>query len=354
MADEMMEEKTPDPVPPTDEGGTNANRTPTQKIFDKYRNEDLTIAKQTAEGVVDVACLAYEQGKTSTQIQVCRIQDVQLVRNEYRSIQNVISSSLGAYSTAVNTKLEEYLKKEKSLTEKLTASLTALKEVKSKLGEVNQLACKLEKACTDSCNSNQLKELNRLDQIEVTIVEGGKEKKKKVKGTERFKFELKGIASEVQNCYDHADNIFEYGIKYAGIQASMNVESLKEAIARLTKDAEGLVTNVADSSNSLDEKLLKQQETLHTEIGDLTESLADSRSGSAAQKALLKLDVDLGKIADEADCENAELTDQWEDCLIKLCEGALSTFKRSSSCPTADDSGTTTNIFNPLDAPQDC
>ncbi|MEL6355708.1 MAG: hypothetical protein AAFQ37_02130, partial [Bacteroidota bacterium] len=104
-----------------------------------------------------------------------------------------------------------YLEKNTALSAKLDVALQAIKAVKDQMWIVREAVCKLDAAREDSCNAEQLVALNQLPS------DG------EVSGLERFNSETDAIRDRAFGLYIESNELFEKGIKLAGIQAAMNI-----------------------------------------------------------------------------------------------------------------------------------
>ncbi|MEO0734611.1 MAG: hypothetical protein AAFZ52_17375 [Bacteroidota bacterium] len=336
MANDMNqpdpEEPGTDPTPPT------ADETaPTKAVnkFNDYLNDPLKGQLDQAKGAVTVGCLAYEDGKSGTNIQVCRLEDAQKVRAEYRGIQNCVSTSLAAHAAGVSTAVASHVTTATALDTQLTTSLNAIKAAKNQLVVVRGLIGKLENALKDSCNAD---ERNAINQHLPTVDGKG--------GLERFNFEVGEISTTTKDLCERVDSVFDVSVKYAGVQASVNVACLTDAVAKLKTDADALVTNVADNGTQLDAKVVTHQTALDGEITSLGGALFMRQHNERHHAALVDLEATLTTIVGQ-DCANFDEAGGLER-IEAICTETVTTFKTSSPCPEEDNG---TNKFNVQDQP---
>jgi hypothetical protein len=303
--------------------------------FNDYLESPLETELGQAEGAVTVGCLAYEDSKSGSNIQVCRLEDALKVRAEYRGIQNCISTTLAAHSEGVSGNVAEYVVSETAIGGKLTTALEAIKAAKSQMAKVRGLVCKLEDAQKDSCNSEQCKAIDK-----------GLPKSNGEKGLKRFNVEVSAIAEKTKELCVRTDGIFDVGVKYAGIQASINVACLTDAVALLKTDADNLVTDVADNGSALDDKITTHQEALDGEITGLGAALRGRQSGERFHATLTDLKAQLTEFSEE-DCAVFDEANGKER-IEEICTTAVTTFKTTSPC--GDGQGGN-NKFNTQDNP---
>lgn len=340
----MAKDINEDPKDPVGAGEDTSNTDPadppslcTKKITD-YQNEPLADDRESAAGAATVACLGYEENQSSVRLRLCRLEDARAVRGEYRAIRNCISTTMAAHAAGVSANVAVYEAKGGELTKNLDAALKALKAVKSQVALVNTLACKLETACNDSCTAEERKIID------------------KALGKDRFKRDANEIIKKVKGEKDenglivtkglshHTDDLFDMGVKYAGIQASANVISLKPMAATLLETADGLATNVTEQMTSLDATLTTHQTELDAEVTGLSESLYERHTSDVSSASLEALNVELDEFAD-GKCEDLDY-EASITTLIENCTAVVSTFDVAAGCPPGGED----NKFNTQDA----
>lgn len=335
MAKKMYAEPT-DPEDPGQEMPDNEETPLTlcQKWFNDYLEKPLEQDIKVAEGAAKVGCLGYDEGKISTQLRVCRLEDARKVRGEYLGIKNCISTTLSGHAAGVVANVTLYAEKEKALAEKLNKVLESVKAVKVGMAAVHGLSCKLETARKDSCNSEQCKAIDK----GLPAVEG-------IGGLERFNSSIDEYRETISTLNGNADSLFEMSIKYAGIQASTNVATITPMAEKLKTDAEGLATDVTDQCTGLDKKIGEQGTALADEITGLSSALYTRHGTSMAHDFLTALKGELESVVDQqcADLDYATAKDE----LTQYCEAAITTFDTTSGC---DEEGGG-NKFNIQDAP---
>lgn len=343
MNDEDQYEDPVAPNPPHGQGEDPISKCRTW--INNYLENPLEIDREKAAAEAKVACLGYEEGKISTQIRVCRLRDAQRVRTEYRDIQNCVSTTVAAHAGGVSANVTSYLDKEKELSTKLDAALAAIQAVKGQIGKVHSLCCKLETARTDSCNSEQIKEIKK--KLPADADDDA--------GLVRFNKETDAICDCAETANEKADDLVELGIKYSAIQATMNVTSLESLIKKLTDDATALATDVTDQAGVLDTKLTEHQTAVNAEIQELTTAIFGRKSTERASASLemlhIELDIEIGNFnCEDLDKKNEEDNTPMEQ-LEAYCDQVISTFEETAACGDEDDNG---NKFNTQDAPVSC
>ncbi|MEL6274513.1 MAG: hypothetical protein AAFU03_05285 [Bacteroidota bacterium] len=295
--------------------------TKTQKLINNYIETTLSSDIDQAHSAEKIGCLGYEEGKTSTQIRVCRLQDAQKVRGEYQGIHNCVSTTLAAHADGIQANVAIYLEKNTALEAKLTAALEAIKAAKSQMWKVREAACKLDAAREDSCNSEQLKALGELGSNEAGQ-----------RGNVRFDADVTAIRDEVFKLYNMSDELFEQGALFAGVQAFMNIPSLESMVAKLHEDAHGLASNVGENAGELDGLIADCQTELATEITSLTGGLFTKNSTRLDSLFLEQLNDDLSDLATE-DCTAMDNNREADlEALNTICEEVMSTFSQEIDC----------------------
>ncbi len=314
--------------------GEDSPQTICQKWFNDYLESPLETDREVAQGAATVGCLGYDEGRVGTQLRVCRLEDARKVRAEYRGIKICISTALAAHAAGVTANVTGYVDKQKALEGKLKKALEAIKTAKSGMAKVHALACKLETARKDSCNSEQCKAIDK-----------GLPKVDGVGGLERFKNGITGFRESISTLNGNADALFEMGIKYAGIQASTNVTSIKPMTDLLKASADSLATEVTEQSAALDKKIADHADALAGEITGLSTALYLRQNTQLTYDYLTELKTELEGIVGQgcADLDYASAKDR----MTIICETAVTTFNTTATC--SEERGG--NKFNTQDAP---
>lgn len=330
MANDMTDEPigAGDDTTNTDtDNSTDATSLCTKKITD-YLKKPLADDRKSANGAATVACLGYEENTVSVRLHVCRLEDARLVSDEYSALRNYISTTLAAHATGMATNVEGYVTRESELSDKLNTTLEALKGVKSHMAKVNSLACKLETACNDSCTAEERKIMDSALGKNV-FKRSANELVKQVKGEK----DQEGLIT-VKGTTHHADDLFDMGVKYAGIQASTNVSSLTSLIDSLKESTGKIATNVNEQADSLGQGIMDLQKALDEEVAKLSTSLYDRRLSAQVATGLDELEEELTSIS-TVDCEAldyaASITELEANCLA-----VVSTFDKTADCPPND------------------
>jgi len=229
----------------------------TEDCINKYIEDRLVSAVKSAENQEQVSCFDYGAEVEASKYKICSYLQILDVFSEYRGIKNCVSVNLKTHANHIKENVAYCGELTGEIDKALNESLDAIKALKNKMSEVRDAACKLEAARTDSCHSEQLKALKKLPE------------KDQVSGLTRFTNKTDDIIGKSESLYNIADDLFEKGVKVAGILAFMNINSLTELTAvlngysiELDEDVEGNLKHFKDKAEECAERYTEQLATI--------------------------------------------------------------------------------------------
>ncbi len=268
-----------DPIDPNDmesqgqTGGDLSAFSPdqTNEIFTEHGNK-LGDPIKDAENEAGIRTTEYEAKKVISNYKQCAYEEAVKAYREYSKICICISTYLEQDVTQINGNVGSYIDQSQGFSTYLSASLDKIKEMKKKMLEVNDAAYKLRDALKDSCNSEQKK----------ILIRG-------LPGTDdepSFLEAAKDIIEQASVVCSRADDVFETGVKVAGINAFTNVESLKEFGTTLVTCAGGFNKDVKSNVTFTSEQMTAALDDLSAALQE--ESIAESEKYKAllAQSSL--------------------------------------------------------------------
>lgn len=297
---------------------TAGERSQADQWIDDYQSDPLADDISNAVSNEKVSCLSYWEQKEVNDTKVCRLQNVHQVNQEYLGIKNCVSSVLKTHSERLDTRVADLMTKNTEMQTNMNTALENLKAVKSQLIKVSELACKLDIATKDGCHSEQLKAMSKLP------VKNGK------KGTERFKAEVKAIMEEAKDLCINGNSVFEAGVKFAGIQAFINIPSMEALAAQLKTDAAELDANVDANMTELSSKITDCQAEYQEGITTIAGNIFDYYKAQLESNALENLNNELTNL-DEFECTDEKMEILRSE-LESICEAVEGTFEQTVNC----------------------
>lgn len=149
---------------------------------------------------------------------------------EYKSLDQCLSVTFDQGSDELSARIKQLEQRDQESVAAFNAAHTAVKEMKKKIGDLKDVACKLRYGMNDPCNSEQMKALNG------QIVSG--------EGKKSFGEIAQFLIDQAEAACDKANITFEVSVKLAGIHAYLNVASLKPLADSLAKSIDAFKADV--------------------------------------------------------------------------------------------------------------
>lgn len=311
---------------PENNGGATQGEetTSTVKWIETYQADPLEDDIKSAESDETVKCLAYSEQQKVNTLKVCRLQNAHKVHSEYHGIKNCVSLVLTSHTGRLTENVAAYLAKNEELKANLATCLENLKAAKSQMSLVRSLACKLDIARNDSCHSEQLNAMSALP------------KKNGKKGIQRFNAEVDAIVAEATALNGKSNDLFEAGVKFAGIQAFINIPSLESQIQKLNEDATSFAGDVQENLDATAEKIAACQEKYEAGVTSITTALYDRYHAQLTSSYLNNLDTSLDNLAGY-ECTD-DTFNEFRSKLEEICENVEETFSQIVNCKEGGES----------------
>lgn len=317
-----MAEEYNEPTPETNESnppmdkGDDTPVSQTTECIQNYRENPLEGLIKLSVSEETVACIDYKGKINNQEYKLCKLIKAKDIHKEYFGIKNTISTTFFKQVCLIDENVDAILTKTEAVNAALNSSLDAIKNAKSKLWEVREAACKLDGARNDSCNSEQLSALSKIPADQNGL-----------KGIARFQALVDKIKEDAFKLYDSVDDVFEKGVKVAGIQAYMNTASIKEFTTALKTDAEAFSEDVIANLAYSDELIDTAQEAFTEGLQELDVSLFAKTNAHLTHTALENMDGYAEHLEEEA------CIDRTAD-LEQVCEDIKNVFQSQINCPT--------------------
>lgn len=305
---------------PAKDGGT-PNPSQTAECIQDYIENPLEGLIKLATSEQTVACIEYMGKMNGQNYKLCQLLKSKNIHEEYFGIKNCITTVFSKQAGLIDENVDALLTKTEALVAALDSSLNAIKVAKTKLWDVRESACKLDAARNDSCNSEQLSSMSKIPELKG--IANGK------RGIARFQALVDNIVTEANNLYDAVDDTFEKGVKVAGIQAYMNIGSLKEFSSTLKTDAETFDADAEANIKYCMEQMSATQKAYSEGLQFLDTSLF-----AKIQAHLNNVSLELMQTYAE-DLGDEECKDRNTD-LEKICSDIKGVFQADINCSSTD------------------
>ena len=296
----------------TSQNGGSSNVSQTTECIQSYIKNSLEGQIEYTKSQETIACLDYKGKITVQNYNLCLLLKSRALHDEYFGIKNCISTTLLGQSSLVDENVDNYLVKTDAIKKALDNSLNAIKESKSKIWKIRECACKLDGARNDSCNSEQLSAMNKIPQ-------GDPDNKS---GIARFHALVDDLVNQSNTLYDTIDDIFEKGVKVAGIQAYINTKSLKEFSESLKGDATSLDTDINTNLSYAEDLIDTAQEQYTDGLNNLDNCLFAKNESHLAHLSLEAAESYADGLKDES-CDGDSI-----EALEEICIAIQDEFKK--------------------------
>lgn len=314
--------------------GNNSNNTSTKTVdcIKLYVKENLNKAITAADGVQKVKEVNFSNAKTISQNNICSLQQVHSILNEYNGLKNCVSVNVATHTAAIKTNVASYSTVTDEIDTSLSETLDAITAFKAAMKEVNEMATKLQVAKDDSCNAEQVKALEKLGggPAEDTDQDGHVDDDAPSDNGNVFDIKSKAIIAKAGEIFNKTDDLFEKGIKTAGILAHMNVASLVEMTEKLDADAIVYSENVDKNIKELEDQKQKAQETYVKHLETIGTAHIELNNSTIDHKALDKACTNFSDLSKEK-CEK-ESFEQWMEELDKISKSIGGNFGGDLAC----------------------
>ena len=245
----------------------NNGKSPTQEVIDKCKDilcddiialkaeKDASIIKRTAREEVE-------------QYKICCFVKAQQAFHTYTSLDLLVATKAKKTVEVLGGNVKKYIEIDNGLAKILSETVKSIKEVKKKLAEVADEACKLDRCVEEEqrCNPDLKKALEN--------------------GVPRIKEAIRIIRDSSKNCYDLSSRAFDAGVEIVGVQSFTNLESLKKMSDELTLSVSKFKIDIDLNTKKAYEDMTKCKEEYVTVVQELEQLDFDRCTAEVQFKAV--------------------------------------------------------------------
>ncbi|HNE27644.1 MAG TPA: hypothetical protein PKL15_15975 [Saprospiraceae bacterium] len=199
-------------------------------VFYKYYLDKLKADIEAAQSGHKSAITDLRTATGSQHSKWCLLSKANDTYQEYKTLDQCLSVAFDQGSDELAARIKQLEQRDQESVAAFNATHTAIKEMKKKVGDLKDSACKLRYALTDPCNSEQMKALNG----QITNADGKKS----------FEEIVKLLIDQSELACTKANITFEVSVKVAGIHAYLNVASLKPLVEAFAKSVDAFKADV--------------------------------------------------------------------------------------------------------------
>jgi hypothetical protein len=188
----------------------------------------------------------------------------------YRNLDITVGTELLQTNDSIKTNVTSFNTWNKDLNAALKNIAKAVKEAKSKFGELKKAACDLKTCYNDSCNKAQKRALTGKSEgcKPETPIEPCKDAEKII---EELICMPEGLTSDI-------DSIFKSAFDVVGIQVFSNIETIEPLQKELESRSKTFQKQISDVVKTRESDLKKQQDELTKSVKELTTAAMDRNS----------------------------------------------------------------------------
>lgn len=256
----------------------------------------------------------------------------------YRNTEICVGAELSQANDLIKDNVGNYIKWGNDLSSKLKNIFKAVKDVKTKLGDLRTAACKLEDCKNDSCNCSQITVLTGEEQKNCDSKPGQENRPPECSDAKEVLDDL--ICMPKALGFD-ADSIFKSSSDVIGIQIFSNLGTLDPLQKTLSDESKAFEKHLQDTIKLREGDLKKLQEDLIKTVQATAKSAAalyNKRSDFEGSKSTTRFICcpDCCEVADE-NCKPR--LDDCKECICGICDDVKETF-----CNVSDNNtGSTAN-----------
>ncbi|HLA54086.1 MAG TPA: hypothetical protein VK618_12295 [Flavitalea sp.] len=191
----------------------------------------------------------------------------------YRNLDITIGTELTQTNESVKTNVANYNTLNKALNAQLKNIAKGVKDLRTKINELNEASCKLKHSTEEKCNAAQWKALTGYNS------ENNKDCNKppvECKDAEQIFKDLYG--KTFGGLLSDYESLFQSSYDVVGIQLFSNLETLDQLQKDLETFSKSFVTQVSNTSKTRGEDVKGSQAELTKSVGDLTKAAMDRNS----------------------------------------------------------------------------
>jgi hypothetical protein len=284
----------------------NGQMSPTEQIIGDYIENTLTPKRNTAQAELTAADTRVDSAASNRQYKICTYVEGQRVTDFYNTLDFCEAIAAVSASGQVQEKIKKVETKNTDLKKQFDEVVKAVKELRTKLYDVEMKAYEVGDAYEDPSNADQIKVLND----------------NKV-GVDKATVNL--LMDRADKTHDQANTAFSTAVDVAGTMTFTNIETLKPFGETLSKKTAEFKKNVDESVKKSGDDVKKAQQelgeaskTLMLETLSRKEPAVEVAAWDDTEKFLLTTNLDyLGSIQD-ANTALSELANNYKDVGVKL------------------------------------
>lgn len=229
------------------------SKTPTEDTIDKCKLE-LCEEKVAANSYKDAKCTDVESKQEEKKYKICCLTKAQEAHHQYLNIDFCVATSAIEESKLIKDGIKNLVSKNGELEKMLKATTKAIKEVKTKLAEALDAACKFERCIEEEerCNPEILNAL--------------------AQGIPAFSDRVMNIKENASSCYDKIAKGFDSAVNISGIQTFSNIGSFTPFGDTLCTMMDKYRANLDDNIKFNESQVKEAQTGLTDCIKQMTES----------------------------------------------------------------------------------
>lgn len=237
----------------------------------------------------------------------------------YRNTDISIGSEILISNDLIKSCITNTVKGGMDLSASLRNIFKAVKDVKAKLNDLREAACKLENCMNDSCNCNQLYVITG-EMPEHCKEDASTKQRKRPKECEGASENLDRLVCMPKSLSFDIDSIFKSSSEVIGIQVFSNIHTLDPLHKSFSDGAKTFQKHLADIMKSREGDLKKLQEDLMKTIQNATIAETEAYKKRSEYEGLQDAinficDPDCGCVGDNGDCEK-----RLDDCEQEICD----------------------------------
>lgn len=199
-------------------------------VFYKFYVDKLKVDIEASQSGHKAALTDLRSSQNAQHSKWCLLTKADDTYQEYKSLDQCLTVTFDQGSDELVARIKQLEQRDQESVAAFNAAHAAVKDMKKKIGDLKDVACKLRYGMNDPCNSEQMKALNG------QIVSGD--------GKKSFGEIAQFLIDQAEAASDKANTTFEVSVKLAGIHAYLNVGSLKPLSDALAKSIDAFKADV--------------------------------------------------------------------------------------------------------------
>ena len=265
---------------------------PTKQVILDYKKKELTPKLKAVEAELNAAQTKTKSSESNRQYKICAYMKGQEVLNFYNTLDFCEAISAVATSGQIGDKIKKLDTKNGELKKQFDDVVKAVKDLRTKLSEVEMKTYEVGDAFEDPMNRDQINALDRT----ITVKD------------------MNALVEMADKAHDQSNVAFSTAVDVAGILTFANTESLKGFGDALSQKTADFKKNIDENVKKTAEDVKKAQQELSEASKSLMVNKLTANDPSVESKGLKKTDAFLGE-GDNAACDcldPATIAEVWE------------------------------------------